>query len=223
MQFVLTSGWEEAAAAVAKRLVDELSNDRRVLWLVSGGSQITANVQIMSQIPDELSRNLSVTLVDERYGPIGHADSNWQQLINAGFPDKQATLYPVIQAGLGFEQNTAYFKEMIEQAFSFNDVLIGQLGIGPDGHTAGILPHSAASAETTALAIGYDAPPLKRLTTTFPALKQLTAAYVLAYGDNKRESLSKLKNQDLPLSEQPSQILKELSEAYIYNDQVGEA
>jgi hypothetical protein len=48
----------------------------------------------------------------------------------------------------------------------------------------------------------------------------VTVAYLLAYGEDKRPALENLKTE-LPPNQQPAQILKDIAEAYVYNDQVG--
>lgn len=222
MKYILTAGWEDGTADLTERLVRELAGGKRVLWLTSGGSNIPASVQIMDNISATLSANLSVSLADERYGEPGHADSNWTQLMQAGFAGKAATLLPVLRPERSFQQSTQDYKELIEQAFTDNDVIIAQLGIGPDGHIAGILPESDAAKETTALVAGYQDPPLTRLTLTFPGLRRITAAYAFAFGKPKQKALMALQTASLPLAQQPSQILNELNEAYMYSDQVGE-
>lgn len=221
MRFLRTTP-EEAAAAVAKRLNSELAAGRKVLWLVSGGSQTPYNVKIMNQITDELSHNLIVMLADERYGPPGHKDSNWAKLMAAGFPTKEAQLIPVLKEGLGFEENTAHYNQLAKQAFEESNAIIGQLGMGEDGHTAGILPNSPATNESEALVVGYEAPPLKRMSLTFSALRQIKAAYVLAFGEPKKPALSQLKADKLNLKKQPARIFTQIPEAYIYNDQLGD-
>jgi 6-phosphogluconolactonase/glucosamine-6-phosphate isomerase/deaminase len=221
MQIIRSDNGDEGTGAITKRLNGELAKGKAVLWLVSGGSQIEANVKIMSGINESLSQNLTVMPVDERYGPPGHPDSNWDKMLAAGFKPKHATALSALKEGLSFQQNIKYFEQLIDDAFVHNTCLIGQLGIGPDGHTSGILPHSPACEETSRYVSGYEAPPFKRLTTTFAALRQLDAAYVLAFGESKRETLENL-SHDLPLEEQPAQILKQLPEAYIYTDQIKE-
>lgn len=222
MKYILTAGWDDGVASLTERLVRELADGKRVLWLLSGGSNIPSSVQIMDNISSALSKNLSVSLVDERYGEPGHDESNWAQLMQAGFNSKQATLLPVLQPGISFERTVQNYTKLIEQAFRANDVVIAQLGIGPDGHVAGILPGSPAANEQTALVAGYDAPPLKRLTLTFPALKQINAAYVFAFGKPKQQALLSLRNKSEQLAGQPAQILNELGEAYMYSDQAGD-
>ncbi|MBC7707734.1 6-phosphogluconolactonase, partial [Polaromonas sp.] len=106
------------------------------------------------------------------------------------------------------------------QAFTDADIIIGQFGIGSDGHIAGILPASPA-VTSLAFVAAYTHPPYERLTLTGHALRRVTAAYVLAFGADKQVALNALETKSLTYSEQPSQILKELPEAYVFSDQIG--
>ncbi len=222
MKYILTAGWEDGVADLTERLVRELAGGRQVLWLVSGGSNVMPSVQIMGNIPERLRAKLSVMLIDERYGEPGHPESNWAQLMKAGFEGGDATLLPVLEAGLDFDQTIVRYNQIAGRAFDANQVIIAQLGVGADGHIAGILPGSPAADETDALAVGYQSEPLTRLTLTFTALRRVSAAYVFAFGDTKRQELKKLQTQSIPLNRQPAQILKQLPEAYFYSDQFGD-
>lgn len=222
MKYILTAGWDDGIADLTARLARELAADKRVLWLTSGGSNIAASVQIMDNISSELSKNLTVSLIDERYGPIGHPDSNWTQLLRAGFGGNQATPLRIVEPDLTLEETAAAFNARMEQASSDYDVIIGQLGIGDDGHIAGILPGSPAATEQTALAIAYKSTPYERVTLTFPGLRKLSAAYTFAFGEPKKPALQSLQTKTLDLSTQPAQILKELPESYLYSDQIGD-
>jgi 6-phosphogluconolactonase/glucosamine-6-phosphate isomerase/deaminase len=220
MKYVPSSGWEEGITALSERLSTELTAGKRVLWLVSGGSNIAATVKVMSGVPEELTSSLTVMPNDERYGEPGHPDSNWQQLLDAGFQAKQAKTLPVLKAGMDFEATARAFEATARQAFAGNDVIISQLGMGPDGHVSGILPASPAAGETEAWVTAYEQPPLKRITLTFPALREATAIYLFAFGADKRPALEILQNKAVPLADQPAQILKEIREAYVYSDQL---
>lgn len=222
MQFILSLGWEEGIADLTQRLVQELSAGKRLLWLVTGGSNIAASVKIMDSIADELSRHLTILLADERYGPPGHADSNWVQLMDSGFQGKHASMLPVLHAGDSFEQAATRYNQLAGQALDEAEIIIAQIGIGPDGHIAGILPNSPAAHEAEALISAYDSPPYQRLTMTFPALQRITADYSFAFGESKRQALTSLEEEELDPVDQPAQILKHLPEAYVYNDQIGE-
>jgi 6-phosphogluconolactonase/glucosamine-6-phosphate isomerase/deaminase len=222
MQYILTAGWEDGVADLTVRLVRELASGKRVLWLVSGGSNIPASVQIMDNLSGALSQNLTVMLADERYGEPGHAESNWAQLLRAGFKQGQATLLPILQAGLNLKQTVARYNQLAKQAFADHDIIIAQLGVGRDGEICGIVANSPAALETTELIVSYQDPPLARLTLTFAGLRQISAVYAFAFGQPKHKVLVSLATEPLTPDEQPAQILKQLPEAYVYNDQVGE-
>jgi len=219
MKFIRTTDWEEGTQAPSQRLAAELKH-KRVLWLVCGGSNIAAEVKIMELLDDALTQRLTVFMTDERFGEFGHNQSNAKQLLDAGFQPKQAVFVPILVAGWGLAETQERYGQALQNAMEHADVVIGQFGIGADGHIAGILPGSPATTATEWV-VAYEAPPYTRVTLSFPALRRIDAAYVIAMGDDKRTALHKLETENLPLAEQPSQILKELSEAYIYNDQVG--
>jgi 6-phosphogluconolactonase/glucosamine-6-phosphate isomerase/deaminase len=219
MKFIYAGG-PEATTALVKQLRAALEGDHQVLWFFSGGSNIPLAVQAMRQLPEELTQRLTIMPIDERYGSDGHADSNSAQLLAAGFDVKQAQLIPVLN-GSNIEETTKHFESNLAAAFAANDVVIGQLGMGSDGHISGILPHSPAASATT-LATYYQGHDYLRITTTFSALEHLTVGCLFAFGENKREQLQRLRDENPPLIEQPAQILKALPEAYVYNDQLKE-
>jgi len=211
----------KATDMLAKRLNKELSAKKRVLWLLSGGSNIAIEVAVMRRVPADLQPYLAIML-DERYGPFGHKDSNLQQLYDAGFAPGKATVVPALTPeNLPLEAAAARYRAAAETAFASADVIIAQLGIGADGHISGILPGSAA-VTARKLVAGYRTGELERITFTFTALKKVTAAYAFAFGEAKRGQLETLRDKKLPLKTQPAQILKHISEAYVYNDQMGD-
>ena len=79
-------------AAITKRLVA----NEKVLWLIPGGSAVPIAVEVSHAISSELKKNLTVSLTDERYGALNHADSNWFQLSKAGFDFSGVTQKPVL-------------------------------------------------------------------------------------------------------------------------------
>jgi 6-phosphogluconolactonase/glucosamine-6-phosphate isomerase/deaminase len=221
MKFVKVAGWDEAIKAVSERLKKELSKSGKVLWLVGGGSNINASVKIMAALPDDLTKDLSIFMTDERFGEVGHEHSNSKQLLDAGFQQKDAVFVPMLQPGFSMAETQERYAQALERAVDHASIVIAQSGIGPDGHIAGILPHSPA-VKATGWVTDYEAPPYTRMTMTFDALRHIDAAYYVALGDDKRAALTRLRDEELALDDQPSQILKELPEAYVYNDQIGD-
>jgi 6-phosphogluconolactonase/glucosamine-6-phosphate isomerase/deaminase len=221
MEFIRSRDGSEGTKALTKRLITELKKNQPVLWLVSGGSNIKASVEVMKALPDELTKDLAIFLSDERYGEVGHIHSNAKQLLDAGFLPKQALFVPTLAPGFSLEETKQRYEQAIQRAFEHAKVIISQLGIGADGHIAGILPHSEA-AHADGWVAAYETHEHTRVTLTFHALKHITADYSLVFGEEKKHALEQLRDESLSLADEPSQILKELSEAYVYNDQVGE-
>ncbi len=212
----------DGAAPLYERLVAELETGDRVLWVVPGGSNIPLSADISQRLPEELTQNLTIYLTDERYGEVWHPDSNTRQLEEAGFTPKKAVMVPVLTGGLSLQETAEHYADALADAFANADVVIGQFGMGADGHIAGMLPGSPA-VTSTELAVGYQTETFTRITMTPQAIEQVDAAYVYAFGEAKRPALENLENKDLPLDEQPAQILKLLPEAYVFNDQIGDA
>ena len=70
-----------AAEHLTRVITTHLSAGERVLWLLSGGSGSKVVIETAKQLASSNLENLSVTLTDERFGSIGHADENWQQAL----------------------------------------------------------------------------------------------------------------------------------------------
>ncbi|MFA6079757.1 MAG: 6-phosphogluconolactonase, partial [Candidatus Omnitrophota bacterium] len=145
-----------------------------------------------------------------------HKDSNWEQLIAADFDFNDIQTLPVIR-GFSLEETVRDFSKSAGSAFNSADAIIGQFGIGADGHIAGMLPHSEA-AKSTAAVFSYEAKPFTRITLTSRMFEKISAAYVFVFGENKREAITNLRTKELSIEEQPAQILKRIRESYLYSD-----
>lgn len=215
LEFIPATSPEPVGNYLAELISAQLADGRSVLWLVSGGSAAAAAVVAAGLLrAHDLSR-LTVSLIDERYGQLGHADSNWTQLLAAGFELPGARLQPVL-TGAGQAETAAQFAEFLGTEFAAADYAVGLLGIGPDGHTAGILPHSPA-VTAPGLACAYDGGAFARITATPLAISQLQAAVVYAAGAAKWPVLDRLET-DLPVAEQPAQALKTVPKLTIFSD-----
>src|SRR5688572_30377315 len=97
MIFYKVNSPEPAAKYFAKKIAGHLSKGRKILWLVTGGTNIKVAVSAGKLLKNQDLTNLTISLTDERYGPVGHPDSNWHQLKQAGFDLPGATMIPVLQ------------------------------------------------------------------------------------------------------------------------------
>jgi 6-phosphogluconolactonase/glucosamine-6-phosphate isomerase/deaminase len=193
-----------------------LAHGERVLWLVPGGSAIDVATEVGKQLTVPEKDQLLISLTDERYGDIGHKDSNWKQLADKGFHIKNAKMAPVL-CGKPMHETAVSFANTLRYAFDEVDYRIGLFGIGPDGHTAGILPGSPA-VDADDFACGYNSDTFQRITMTFPAIEQLDETVVYAFGDEKRVALENLLHP-MSLDQEPAQIHRNVLQSTIFNDQ----
>ena len=220
MELVQVADARPATEKIVALLRAAQTRGERAVWLVSGGSAIGVAVHAMrklSQGGDDLSW-LTIMQVDERFGAVGHADSNWRQLLAAGFEPGSARAQPILD-GSGLDETVKNFAANLHEAFTGSTYKLGLFGIGADGHTAGILPHSSACEPADDWSVGYDAPDFVRITITPAAIVQLDAAVVCAMGEAKAPALARLQ-QDLPVAEQPAQVLKLAKQTWIFSDQI---
>ena len=225
MRIIHTDSINLAVRDIAERIIAVLQAGKPVLWLVCGGSNISAAVAVMKSIRTSVSAidisRLTVGLTDERFGPVGHVDSNWKQLEDAGFEFTNIGTLPTLK-GEPLEETVHSYSKEIDEAInttkSDKGLVVAILGIGADGHIAGILPDSSAS-RAQGLTDGYEAGPYMRVTLTFTALRRLDEVYALVFGArSKHTQITRLVAESVALSDQPCQILKEITVSSLYTD-----
>jgi 6-phosphogluconolactonase/glucosamine-6-phosphate isomerase/deaminase len=219
MNYVSITSTEPVVWHLTETLTKLLSEGKKTVWLLAGGSaiQIAADVsKNLVQQGADLS-NLYVTLGDERYGELGHADENWAQLQAAGFALPGAHVHRVLQQGLSRAETTVVFGAKLHDWFSLADYRLGFLGIGPDGHTAGIKPHAFDMA-TMEYAAQYTGDDFERITMTPYAISKLDEIVVCATGESKTETLNRLVNEAVDVAVQPAQALKNVVNFTLYTN-----
>ena len=103
-------------------------------------------------------------------------------------------------------------------------LIVGLLGIGADGHTAGILPGSPACDEddpgpAAPLAMGYKSGIHTRITITPAFFQYFDRAIAYATGEEKWQAVAGLRAMK-PVSEHPAQLLKRAHESLVFCDRV---
>ncbi|MFZ1019602.1 MAG: 6-phosphogluconolactonase [Minisyncoccia bacterium] len=202
-------------------ILKQLKMGKQILFLATGGSSIAVGAKVaelLKNISDKnLSQNLTVMLTDERYGKVGHKDSNWQQLLEKGFDIPQAKLFPIL-TGDDRDTTVEKFNKNLEKEFKINDTYkIGLFGIGQDGHTAGIVPESSA-VNAEGYAFGYETEKFERITITPKTIEKLDEAIIWAQGENKWPIIKNLEEENIPVQKQPAQILKKVPLLTIFTD-----
>ena len=217
VRYIPITSTTDVTSYVSSELINAISAGKSVTWLLSGGSAIPLIVEIAKTLSEHDLSKLHVTLTDERYGPLGHSNENWWQLEQAGFALPGADTYRVLQPGLIQAETAAKFGEKLQEFFASSDLVFGFFGMGSDGHTAGIKPGSF-DMTTDAYAVDYSGEDFERITMTPKAIRQVGEAVLYAAGEAKRPALISLMEEDLPIEEQPAQILKRITNWTIFTD-----
>ncbi len=184
-------------------------------------------VQMVEYLPADLS-GLHVGLVDERFGPYGHPDSNEHQLYIAGVIPELESRGAVFQGILITDQDVADQNVRLEQValaadaaytqlFATAQYVIALIGMGADGHSAGWLPTRTEqdfkqlyTGEAGRFVIGYDAADTssdnqhrQRLTISLRSVSSVDAAFLYMAGDEKRQVLETAIAESLGWSQAP--------------------
>jgi 6-phosphogluconolactonase len=185
---------QAAAGKIAQRIIASVGMGGRCSLALSGGRTPIATYQALAAGPwvgAEKWRGVDVYFADERAVPPDHPDSNYAMaratLIEpAGIPAKNVRRIRAEDPDL--DQVVRQYNTMIPPVI---DLII--LGIGEDGHTASIFPHSPLAREAVArVAAVRDSPrpPLRRVTITPRVLREAREIMVLATGASKAEAVA---------------------------------
>jgi 6-phosphogluconolactonase/glucosamine-6-phosphate isomerase/deaminase len=219
MHKLVVTNVEGATRAIARGLDRALASKLKVLWLFSGGSNIAIEIDVLRLLEHATPQNLVVSMIDERFVPLDSPNSNWHALVDAGLNGQKATLEPpILDWNLNLHDAAADWAKRLKKVMGEADAVVGQLGIGPDGHTAGILPHTAGTHEEEKLVIGYKGHDFERLTVTPAVLRDLDLAVAVAMGEAKKPILERMPT-DIAATEQPAQLLLLAKELIVYTDQ----
>jgi len=151
-----------------------------------------------------------IVFADERAVPPDHPDSNYA-MVRAALLDPAGIQASCVHRMRGETQPLAAAAVEYESAVREPlDLLI--LGVGPDGHTASIFPHSAAAAETDRRVVAVTdspKPPPRRLTVTPVVIAEARSIFVLATGADKAPAIRRALDPDTAVLEIPARLLRE--------------
>jgi len=201
---------QEAQDSAVSKLQNALEDSDHPLLLLSGGSSVKVAIQLLK---NSLGLNRwTIGQVDERYGKVGHQFSNWKALLEAGLePQRFRQVIPILSDGLAIDKTAKVYEQQLRQALADSDKAVILLGVGADGHIAGMLPKERKEFETNFqgknLVASFKGPDYERITITQSVLNSVDEIVAFSCGPGKAEAVKKL-DDDLPLHEHPAQLLK---------------
>lgn len=197
------------AQAVADALRDAIDSHDHATLVVSGGRSPIAFFKALAQQPLPWAKVL-VSLADERWVPVSHADSNEalvrQHLLQG--PAAEARLLGLYHSAGSLEEAARLTEQTLSDLPPI-DVLV--LGMGNDGHTASLFPdspnlHEALQDDCPRRCLPMLAPtvPHQRLTLTLPLLKAARLPLLAIEGQGKlnvlEQALQHRDHKKMPIS-----------------------
>lgn len=193
----------EAGIQLAKNLLYTLLDKKTALFL-SGGRTPKDMYTALAQ-EAKLSAG-TVGLIDERYGQPFHDNSNEKMIKDTGllgYLEKQnIRFYPILQPDLSREDTALSYDETLRSLIVNFPKSVGILGVGLDGHTAGIAGNRPDfhnplfdDQQKNLWVSSFDDPEgmfKERVTMTFLGLSMLDVLLVLVFGDDKKEALENI-------------------------------
>lgn len=188
---------------------------------ISGGSTPKAAFELLAD-PNQPWRwrmpweQLDLYWVDERAVPPDHADSNYRMIREALLDHvplrpgqihrMEGELEPEIAAARYESELRSSFR--LEGAQSPRFDLIA-LGMGPDGHTASLFPHTQAIHEMSRLVTANHVPQKDawRITLTWPVINHASSVFFLIAGADKAEILTEVLTGPCDPERLPSQLI----------------
>jgi 6-phosphogluconolactonase len=196
------------ADAVARRAAEFIADAARVAvaargmfaFAVSGGRTPWQMLAVLGSLPMPWG-NTHLFQVDERVAPSGDPDRNLTHIgeslltrvtLAPGHLHAMPVESPDLAAGA-----TQYAKELESVAGAPPVLDLVHLGLGPDGHTASLVPNDAVlqvTGATVAVTAPYQGQP--RMTLTFPVLDRARCVLWVVTGAEKVAMLARLVNGD---------------------------
>ncbi|HUC23416.1 MAG TPA: 6-phosphogluconolactonase [Streptosporangiaceae bacterium] len=175
-----------AAGYVAEQARTAVADHGRFTFAVSGGHTPWAMFAELRN-EDMPWADTELFQVDERVAPDGDPDRNLTHL-RESIGDSPARVHPMPVTNPDLGAAAVAYAGVLPQRFD-----LVHLGLGPDGHTASLVPGDPVLEVTDALvAVTQPYQGHRRMTLTYPALARANQLLWLVTGADKRDALAKL-------------------------------
>jgi len=183
----------EAAARRGAELIAEagreaVSDHGSFSLALSGGRTPSRMLALLGDAPLPWERT-EIFQADERIAPPGSADRNLTQLILSLPIERQSALRPMPVTSRDLDDAARQYESQLPEHLD-----LVHLGLGPDGHTASLVPGDPVLEVTDRRVALTEAPYQghRRMTLTYPALRAARRILWLITGEDKREGLERL-------------------------------
>jgi 6-phosphogluconolactonase len=199
---------DDLHAAAARTLVQRVQAGARTIALSGGSTPKPAYAMLGSSPMREQLAEYPITwvVVDERYVPIDHPDSNAGMMQKTLFANGISPTHRFLRfrTELNDPAVTARAFEDEWRTLGITQLDVVLLGIGDDGHTASLFPGTSVLDVEDRIAAEVFVPRLDtwRVTITKPVIRAATLRLVLANGAKKKPILDGVRDgADYPIAQ----------------------
>jgi 6-phosphogluconolactonase len=188
-----------AAKCIASDAIAAVAARGRFIIAVSGGH--TPWIMLRTLAGEALPwDHVHVVQVDERIAPAGHADRNLTHLQESfrQSPIRPEQIHAMAVESLDLEAAAAQYASTLRTIAGSQPILdLVHLGLGPDGHTASLVPGDAVlSVVDRDVAVTGVYQSRRRMTLTYPVINRARRILWLATGAEKVAMLARLLKRD---------------------------
>ena len=199
-----------SATHFAKTVKEAISQRGASFVALSGGSTPKAIFQELTSKPyltDADWGKLHLFWSDERSVPPTDPESNYHMAMEAGLekvPIPPSQIHRM-EAEVSIESNALEYEKQIQETLHNTPFDLMMLGMGEDGHTASLFPHTTALHESNRLVVANYVPAKQtwRMTMTLPCIHLAQNIVIYALGQGKKEAFAKAFLTTPPLEEIP--------------------
>lgn len=191
---------ERAAAQIAAEAVKGVAERGRFIMAVSGGHTPWLMLSVLAKLDLPWPR-IEVFQVDERVAPEGHTDRNLTHMREAflnRIPLPESQMHPIAVEAADLEAAASEYGETLRRIAGMPPVLdLIHLGLGPDGHTASLLPGDPAlDVRDADVAVTRPYQGRQRITLTYTAIDRARCVLWVVTGSEKAPMLARLMKGD---------------------------
>ncbi len=230
MKTVVISDKAELIQRAQEELSMLLSKNQPILLLLSGGSSFDLLENLTITNP-----NITVGILDERYSKDPAVNNFLQLQETPFFKTNKEKFKDIFDTSVQGEETLEEFAHRLDKFLkswkekNTDGIVVATLGMGPDGHTSGIMPFpenpvlfEGLFCDPRQCVVSYNAEGKNkyalRATTTIPFLKDVDYAVGYISGENKREAFERLMAEEGTLAETPSRVLHEMKDVVVFTD-----
>lgn len=237
MELIQCSNPEETGLRAREALQTVLREKKQsgihVLLLLSGGSGLSL---LDAEFQDIFGPYLTIGVLDERFS-TNELINNFAQLTKTAFyQNARVAGVAHIDTRVGEEEIQNNLAARFEYALRnwveahTDGVIIAIMGVGADGHTAGIMPFPEDSdlfgrlfedekKWVTAFDAGNKNPYPLRVTVTLPFLREQVAhTIVFVVGEEKKNAVRHVLAEEGTLAETPARVIREMKNVQVFSD-----